>query len=148
MSDTRTFRIVDEDGDYYEITGDPMDALNAAYRERANLVALLAAQYPSHIGRTDADAPDWVVVTIELPTGQACWHIAADDLVLFGHVQQTPAGARPWDGHSAEEKYQRIRRFGSQTFHELDLKRAAEWLDAMAADAAPDGRSATEAGEL
>lgn len=108
MSDTRTFRIVDEDGDYYEVTGDPMDALNAAYRERAHLLALLAAQYPSHIGRTDPAAPDWAVVTVELPTGRACWHISADDEDLFQHVDQEPARAIAWDGHSTGEKYRRI----------------------------------------
>lgn len=109
MSDTRTFRVVDEDGDYYEITGDPTDALNAAYRERAHLVALLAAVYPSHIGRTDPAAPDWTVATLQLPTGQAAWHIAADDEDLFQHVEHDPEHAFEYDGHSTEEKYQRIR---------------------------------------
>lgn len=84
------------------------DALNAAYRERAHLVALLAAVYPSHVGCTDPDAPGWAVVTLQLPTGQAAWHIAPDDEGLFQHVEQEPGNAIPWDGHSTEEKYRRI----------------------------------------
>ncbi|HEY0935902.1 MAG TPA: hypothetical protein VGD91_19450 [Trebonia sp.] len=83
-------------------------SLNAIYRERAHLVAHLAAIYPSHIGTTDSATPGWTVVTVELPTGQACWHIADGDLDLFGHVEQTPQSARGWDGHTTEEKYQRI----------------------------------------
>lgn len=84
------------------------DALNAAYRERAHLVALLAAVYPSHVGCTDPDAPGWAVVTIQLPTGQAAWHIAPDGEGLFQHVEQEPGNVIPWDGHTTEEKYQRI----------------------------------------
>ena len=82
--------------------------LNVAYRERAHLVALLATWYPSHIGHNDPNAPDWAVVTVELPTGQACWHIAPADMDLFAHVGPTPHDARGWDGHSTEEKYRRI----------------------------------------
>lgn len=114
MSDTRTFRVVDEDGDYYEIIGDPMDALNAAYRERAHLVALLAAVYPSHIGRTDPESPNWAVVTIELPTGQACWHVASDDMDLFEHVRPTSADDPGWDGHTTVEKYGRVDEMATQ----------------------------------
>lgn len=92
----------------------PAAALDAAYRERAHLVALLAAWRNSHIGYTDPAAPDWAVLTIELPTGQACWHIAPDDLHLFAHVQPTPRHARGWDGHTTDEKYARIDEFAAQ----------------------------------
>ena len=85
------------------------DDLNAAYRERAQLVALLAALYPSHIGHTDPDEPDWAVVIVEVPTGQLSWHIAPGDMRLFSHVQRTSRICRGWDGHTAEEKYERIR---------------------------------------
>lgn len=88
--------------------GNLANALNAAYRERAHLVALLAALYPSHIGRTDPAAPDWAVVTVQMPTGQACWHIAADDEDLFEHVDHDPEHAVEYDGHSTVEKYGRI----------------------------------------
>lgn len=92
------------------------DALNAAYRERAHLVALLAAEYPSHIGHNDPFAPDWAVVTVELPTGQACWHISADDMDLFEHVPPTPHYVRGWDGHTTNEKYRRIRELAADTY--------------------------------
>lgn len=81
------------------------NALNDAYRERAQLVALLAAIYPSTWG-IDPDWTDWHVVYVQLPTGQASWHISPADRDLFAHVLG-PAG--DWDGHTTEEKYERIR---------------------------------------
>jgi hypothetical protein len=115
MSDTRTFRIVDEDGDYYEITGDPMDALNAAYRERAHLVALLAALYPSEMHENpDADYDNWPIVMVKTPAGQMGWHLAPNDVDLFDHVvfERTV----DWDGHSTEEKYRRVRELTSELY--------------------------------
>jgi hypothetical protein len=76
------------------------------YRERAHLVAHLAAVYPSRIGHTDPAEPEWAVVTISLPTGQATWHVAPGDMDLFGHVRTD--NAEPWDGHTTEEKYARL----------------------------------------
>lgn len=76
------------------------------YRERAHLVAHLAALYPSCIGFSDPNEPEWAVVTISLPTGQVTWHVAPNDMDLFGHVRKDLAAA--WDGHSTEEKYERL----------------------------------------
>lgn len=87
----------------------PEQERDTAYRERAHLVALLAALYPSHIGHNDPEAPDWAVLTIEAPTGQMCWHVAPADMDLFRWVTPTPHNAREWDGHTTEEKYQRLR---------------------------------------
>lgn len=81
---------------------------DAVYRERAHLVALLATLYPSTIGPHDPNWPEWSVVIIDLPTGQASWHVAPTDLDLFRHV--TPSVKNTWDGHSTDEKYERIRR--------------------------------------
>lgn len=81
-------------------------ALTAAYRERAQLLALLAAIYPSHM-QPDPAEPDWPVLYLALTTGQATWHIAPDDLELFGHVRRDLREA--WDGHTTEEKYRRVR---------------------------------------
>ncbi len=75
------------------------------YRERAHLVAHLAAVYPSRIG-VDPAEPDWPVVYVETAAGQLSWHISADDLPLFSHVPRSD-GAE-WDGHSTELKYQRL----------------------------------------
>lgn len=78
--------------------------MDDVYRERAHLVAHLAALYPSRIG-TDPAEPDWPVVYVETEAGQLSWHIAADDLPLFAHVRR---GDADWDGHSTKEKYRRL----------------------------------------
>ena len=74
------------------------------YRERAHLVAHLAAIYPSRIG-VDPAEPDWPVVYVETEAGQLSWHLAAADLPLFAQV---PRGDADWDGHSTKEKYGRL----------------------------------------
>lgn len=82
------------------------DPLTAVYRERAHLVAHLAAIYPSVLVHgADVAEPDWPVLFVGLPTGQATWHIFAADLDLFEHV---PEGEATWDGHSTTEKYERV----------------------------------------
>lgn len=55
-----------------------------------------ALGYAAGIG-FDIKEPRYPVVYIELPTGQVSWHV--------------PEYARPWDGHSTEEKYKRINEF-------------------------------------
>ncbi len=82
------------------------DALNAAYRERAHLVAHLAASFPSTIGYHDPSEPDWAVVIIDLPTGQVSWHVSPQDMDLFTRVPRTEISM--WDGHNTEEKYARL----------------------------------------
>src|SRR5947209_10309978 len=47
--------------------------------------------------RFDPAEPEWPVAMIELPTGQVSWHL--------------PQHARAWDGHTTEQKYERISRF-------------------------------------
>jgi hypothetical protein len=42
---------------------------------------------------------DWVIVYIELPTGQVSWHLPAHEI--------------HWDGHTTEKKYDRIKEFAS-----------------------------------
>lgn len=81
---------------------------DGAYRERAQLVAHLAALHPSHIGPTDPTCPDWAVVIVETPAGQMSWHIAPRDMDLFRHVPTT-TDERAWDGHTTDEKYERLR---------------------------------------
>ncbi|MHA1168738.1 MAG: hypothetical protein ACTSRU_13000 [Candidatus Hodarchaeales archaeon] len=49
--------------------------------------------------RIDPDEPEWPVVYIELPTGQISWHCIQYEA--------------DYDGHSTEEKYERIGRFCS-----------------------------------
>lgn len=83
-----------------------MTGADSVYRERARLVAHLAAVYPSTIGHYDAQWPEYQVVIIELPAGQVSWHIAPSDFDLFTHVRM--ASVNTWDGHSTEEKYARL----------------------------------------
>ena len=79
---------------------------DTVYRERAHLIAHLAAIYPSVlVPGADPAEPDWPVLFITLPTGQASWHISPGDVDLFGHVQ---VGGAEWDGHDTAEKYRRL----------------------------------------
>lgn len=79
--------------------------MDSVYRERAHLLAHLAAVYDAHF-ETDDQELDWPVLHIDFPTGQCCWHINVDDLDLFTHV--LVRGGNTWDGHTTEEKYQRV----------------------------------------
>jgi hypothetical protein len=83
-----------------------MDEVAAVYRERAHLVAYLAAVHPSALG-IDPDEPDRPVVYIETDAGQLSWHLAPDDLPLFAHVPRSAPGGL-WDGHTTEQKYARL----------------------------------------
>jgi hypothetical protein len=78
---------------------------NVAYRECAHLVALIAAIYPS-CWNTDPGWPDWRIIYVDSPAGQLSWHISAAALVLFPHVMHNPAAV--WDGHTTDQKYQRV----------------------------------------
>lgn len=51
-------------------------------------------------------------------TTQACWHINPDDLDLFSHV---PEGLQTWDGHTTDEKYERLD-------HATRIKVAGTWV--------------------
>lgn len=79
--------------------------MDSVYRERAHLVAHLAAIYPAALGMDPAE-PDWAVVYIDTAEGQLSWHISPDDMDLFAHV--SPVHNVEWDGHSTEEKYARL----------------------------------------
>lgn len=52
--------------------------------------------YPNGV-RIDESEPEWPVFYIELPTGQVSWHM--------------PAHKHIWDGHTTEEKFQRIKNY-------------------------------------
>ncbi|MEU8886701.1 hypothetical protein [Streptomyces sp. NPDC048442] len=99
---------------------------DGVYRERARLVAHLASLYPAHIGHTDPTAPGWAVVIIEAPTGQMSWHIAERDLPLFAHVEPTSRICRGWDGHTTEEKYERLAKLVRGEGHTLFRAEHAE----------------------
>lgn len=88
---------------------------DGAYRERDELVALLSKLYPSHLAEHEPDDRDWdpawqTIVCIHTPWGQASWHVKWDtEYALFEHLDQEHIYS-DWDGHSTEQKYDRLRR--------------------------------------
>ena len=81
---------------------------DAAYLERNQVVAALAKVYPSGTSRTAIEgwSDDWHgCVYIDLPTGQVSWHYHDSQAGLFTGL---PPYTKSWDGHSTEEKYQRL----------------------------------------
>ena len=89
---------------------------NAVYAERDQLVSLATILYPSCLTRHQPEDDDWEndwrwVVIIELPTGQVSWHIHDSELPWFEHL---PKDLYKWDGHSTQEKYERIGRMRQQ----------------------------------
>lgn len=84
---------------------------DAAYRERDQLVCALSKLYPAGLERhPDSDTTwdnDWRwIVFIELPSGQATWHIHDSELDMFDHLSRFKGYV--WDGHSTLEKYARL----------------------------------------
>ncbi len=91
------------------------DAKNQAYWERNRLVYLLACMFPSGTGRTDIEGwgPEWHnCVYIDLPTGQVSWHIHDSELEAFELIIMPYKGY--WDGHTTEQKYQRLAAVGDK----------------------------------
>jgi hypothetical protein len=84
---------------------------DGVYHERNRLVALVSALFPASLERHPEDDKEWEndwrwIVFIDLPTGQASWHINDKELPLFDHLPRVEG--RVWDNHSTEEKYERI----------------------------------------
>lgn len=95
------------------VRGAPAE-LNEAYRERANLLAWLAAIHPSVVApATDVDEPGWHLLYLRTSTGgwQLTWHIHPRDHELCKRVEHVPADdpRAQWDGHTTDQKYRRIR---------------------------------------
>jgi hypothetical protein len=83
-------------------------ARDGAYTERNRLVAFLASIYPSGVKKTAI--PGWDeawhgCVYIDFPIGQASWHFHDSEAHLFANL---PPYEGEWDGHTTEEKYERI----------------------------------------
>jgi hypothetical protein len=98
---------------------DRLEALNGAeterdqaYRERAQLLAWLAALHPAVITPApDIDEPGWQILYLTAGSSQMSWHIAPTDTELFADVEHVdPDDPRAqWDGHTTGQKYERIR---------------------------------------
>ncbi|MEV7867450.1 hypothetical protein AB0P17_15415 [Streptomyces sp. NPDC088124] len=94
---------------------------DGAYRERAHLVAWLAALHPAVIApASDVDEDGWQILYLTAGTWQMSWHIAPRDAELFAGVEHVDADdpRAQWDGHTTEQKYDRIR-------HHADAVRTA-----------------------
>lgn len=80
------------------------------YFERNNLVSLLSTIYPSCLGvDTSQKDKQWQnVVYIETPEGQMSWHFEVKLLPMFSHLVFKEGEL--WDGHTTEEKYERLAR--------------------------------------
>lgn len=88
-------------------------AKDTAYWERNQLVANLARQYESHMVRHPDSDKEWEddwrwIVCIHTPAGQMTWHIKDEEATsAFGFLPVEP-DAEHWDGHTTEEKYNRL----------------------------------------
>lgn len=87
------------------------NSLDKVYHERNQLVAALTKVFPSYISKHPQDEEwedDWrFIVFIRLPTGQVSWHIHDSEVDMFTHLAVRP---NDWDGHTTEEKYDRLAR--------------------------------------
>jgi len=85
---------------------------DGAYRERAHLVALLAAMTPGAViaPAPDVDEPGWQITYLTIGGRQASWHISPRDADLFAHLEAVEADdpRAQWNGHTTEEKYEGI----------------------------------------
>src|SRR5690606_7134294 len=91
--------------------------LNTVYTERSRVVAGLARAVIAAGGlaglATDPAEPDWPVVLIDLPGyGQVSWHVPKQEAeTLFAFLGAYPG---TYDGHSTEERYERLAAFARQ----------------------------------
>lgn len=93
-----------------------MGQCDAVYAERDRLVAALSKVFPSWLKRHPESDKDWEddwrwIVFIQLPTGQTSWHIHDSELGWFDHcLRLKDRSSNLWDGHTTEEKYERLAR--------------------------------------
>jgi hypothetical protein len=89
---------------------DLLQAKSDAYIERNRLVAALAHIFPAGIAKTTIEGWDaeWHnCVFIETPVGQMSWHYHDSQAMAF--MDLLPYWGT-WDGHTTEEKYERLAR--------------------------------------
>ncbi|WP_151480644.1 hypothetical protein [Streptomyces albicerus] len=103
--------LLDQQGDINRLT----EERDGAYRERAHLLAWLAALHASNavlVPALDIDDEDgWHLLFLTVAGRQLSWHISPRDVELFNHVERVDFGdpRAQWDGHTTDEKYERIR---------------------------------------
>lgn len=88
------------------------DSVNDAYFDR-NQAVLALAKLGNEIGaicgfKIDKDNPDWIIVFAEFADiKQVSWHIPASEMP----TGLLPAYKGDWDGHTLEEKRERMKSF-------------------------------------
>lgn len=97
-----------------ECSADMLKQRDGAYSERNKLVRHLSVIYPSHLCRHPDDDETWDddwrwIVCVHGPTGQMTWHIHVSEVGMFNHLRKKK---NHWDGHTTEEKYQRLSEIG------------------------------------
>jgi hypothetical protein len=105
--------LLDQQGQINTLTAER----DGAYRERAQLLALLAALRPSVIAPApDVDEDGWQILYLWIDGKQASWHISPRDAELFAPVEHVPADDRraQWDGHTTEQKYAHISQYAAR----------------------------------
>jgi len=85
--------------------------LNEVYHQRAMAVQA-AVIFAQKIGletgiRTPTEDPDWPVLVIDIKEGEIAWHMHKDDLFITHKLE------KPYDGHTDEEKDDRIKKLYS-----------------------------------
>ena len=86
---------------------------DTAYAERDLLVCVLSKVWPAHLCRHPDEDVEWEddwrwIICIHSPKGQLTWHIHDSELPMFsGHLAVLP---NHWDGHTTDEKYERLLR--------------------------------------
>lgn len=91
-----------------------------AYWERMQLVAFLSHLYEAHLCRHPDEDKTWEddwrwIVCIHTPAGQMTWHMHDSHLEYFGHLakkSEAMGNDNHWDGHTTEEKYDRLKALG------------------------------------
>lgn len=90
---------------------------DGAYKERNQCVLALcklAIQCGMQACRWKHEGAEWDedwrnIVVIYFPAGQSSWHIHDSEMADFNFLPLRP---NAWDGHSTENKYERMRRLG------------------------------------
>ena len=84
----------------------------AVYQERNRVVQALAKmsmELGYKVGiKGDTEDDCYVILYIDLPTGQVSWHIDTNDLVT-----EFPTYEGQWDSHDTNEKYARLEKYTS-----------------------------------
>lgn len=82
-----------------------------AYSERNKVVAALSKIFPAWLETHPAEDKEWAehwrtIVFIDSPVGQLSWHIHFSEVEIFNHLNHREGNS--WDGHTTEEKYERL----------------------------------------